>query len=144
MTDVNLYEDLGQGEIDVVNGDCVLSLDGLETAVFLSLYGGNDDDSGIQGDDSIQWWGNAEEPDATRIYRSETQFLLKALPAVPANLRRVEDAAARDLAWMTDTGLADAVIPQATIPAVNKIQLTVSVEIDDETFRFVFQSPPSS
>lgn len=145
MADVHLYESLGEGTIDIVNGDAVRSMDGgLETAVFLSLFGGNQDDSGLQGDDLKQWWANFSEPDPSRKYRSETQFLLRGLPAVPANLRRVEDAAARDLAWMLETKLADAVVAQATIPAINSIQLTVSVEVDDQEFRFVFQTPPSA
>lgn len=137
MTDVRLYADDGGGTIDVVNGDCVMSPDGLETAVFVSLFGGNEDDSGIQGDDLKQFWANHSEPDPQRAYRSETQFLLRSLPLVPANLRRVEDAATRDLAWMSES-VADAVVVQASIPAVNKIQIAVSVEIDDVEFRFVF------
>ena len=81
------------------NGQIVLC-DGKYAAVYLSLYGGNDDDSGLDGDAHRQWWGNMDETDPARTYRSETQHALKAAPLIPANLGQFEDAAKRDLAWM--------------------------------------------
>jgi len=139
MTDVRFYNTEDGGAIDYVAGQAVMS-DGLEAAVYLSLFGGNEDDSGIQGDDSKQWWANVSEPDLSKRYRSETQFLLRSLPLTPSNLGRIEDAANRDLAWMLE-GLADSVTAQASIPNVNRLGLAISIEIDDDTFRFLFQQP---
>ena len=144
MPDVHLFEQDGQGEIDSEAGVVSLCADGgLETAVILSLFGGNPEDTGIQGDDKLQWWGNFSEPDPAKKYRSETGSLLRSLPAVPANLRRLEEAATRDLQWMLDGDIADAVVAQASIPAVNKLQLTIAIEIDNQIFKFVFQNPPA-
>lgn len=140
MTDVRIYQSDEGGAIDVVNGDCVLSTDGLESAAYLSLFGGNEDDSGIQGDDSKQWWANFAEPDPERIYRSETAFLLRSIPLVPSNLRRLEDAATRDLGWLEDS-IADAVIVEATMPGLNAVKLAVTIEIKSVAFKFVFLPP---
>lgn len=126
MTDVALRETNDGGEITVENG-LVLMSEGLETAVFLSLFGGNDDDAGDAASVRAQWWGNLDESEATRTYRSETQYLLKALPAVPSNLRRVEQAAARDLAWMLTADVAKSIDVAASIPSLNRIRLAVLI-----------------
>lgn len=125
MTDVLLQQSNDGGEITLQGGLLLLS-EGLETAVYLSLFGGNEDDPG-DVDSPLQWWGNLLEVEPERSYRSETQYLLKSLPAIPANLRRIEQAAARDLQWMLDTENAQSVTVEATIPALNRVQLDVTV-----------------
>ena len=136
MTDVRLYQTDNGGEIDFVAGRAVMD-DGLAASVYLSLFGGNDDDSGLEADEAFEWWGNKSEPDPARKYRSETQFLLNSLPLVPANLRAVEDAAGRDLAWMVDT-IASSVEVNASVPALNTFKLDVAIVIDDAKYDFVF------
>ncbi len=136
--DVRLYQKDGDGgEIDCVNGQIVLD-DGLETSVYLSWFGGNDDDSGLDADRPRQWWANTEERDATKRYRSELQYLLRTLPLVPSNLRRFEDAAVLDLAWMTDSGLASFVSVAASMPALNTVKLTAKIEIQGRIFEKAF------
>jgi phage gp46-like protein len=136
MTDVYLFSTPDGGEIDANNGRLTMS-DGLDTAVYLSLFGGNEDDSGSDGDARKQWWGNLSETDPPRQYRSETQHLLKSLPLIPASLRRIEDAAKRDLAWMVPSP-ARAVDARATIPALNTVRLELAVDIDGTVFSFTF------
>jgi phage gp46-like protein len=133
MTDVLLRQTDDDGDIEFVNGQAVMS-NGLETAAYLSLFGGNDDDSG--GDDTkhLQYWGNLSERDPAKQYRSETQYLLRSIPLVPSNLRRIQDAANRDLAWMTSTGLASAVLVAVSMPALNTVKLDVSIEVDGKLF----------
>lgn len=125
MTDVLLRQTNDGGDVTIQGGLLLLS-EGLETAVYLSLFGGNEDDP-AETDTSLQWWGNVLETEPELAYRSETQFLIKSLPAIPANLRRVEQAAARDLKWLTDTGNAQSVTAEATIPAVNRIALALVI-----------------
>ena len=137
--DVRIYQTNEGGEIQYVNGQPTMA-DGLESAVFLSLFGGNRDDAGGDATRDRSWWANADEPDQSRVYRSETQNLLRSIPAVPANLTRIEDAANRDLAWMLDS-VADAVVAQATIPKLNAVTITVSIEIDGQKFPFTFGAP---
>lgn len=145
MTDVRIYQTDDGGEIDYVNGQAVMS-DGLESAVYLSLFGGNEQDSGLSADDSLQWWGNFTEALAERRYRSETQGLLRSIPPIPANLRRVEDAVGADLAWMLDTKLATFVGAVASMPAINTVKIDIRVQIDGTVFPFEFTEPwsPSS
>jgi phage gp46-like protein len=143
MTDVLIRQTDDGGEISFFNGEPVTS-DGLDQAVYLSLFGGNQDDSGSDGDKPNQWWGNWDEPDPTRQYRSATQNLVESIPAVPANLKRVEDAASGDLAWFTETGLATGFRVRATMPGINRIALEVFVEIDGRVNEFRFTQPWSN
>jgi phage gp46-like protein len=126
MTDVLLRQTNDGGEITVENG-LTLMADGLETAAYLSLYGGNLEDAGDNASKPVQWWGNLDETEPESVYRSETQHLMRALAAVPANLRRFEQAALRDLAWFVDTGVALSVDVSARIPALNRVKLDVTI-----------------
>lgn len=125
MTDVLLRQTNDDGDIEVEAGLFRMS-EGLETASYLSMFGGNEDDPG--DDDSDQnWWGNIDETEPDRQYRSETQYLLKSLPAIPANLKRIEQAAARDHAWMVPAGVAQSVTPTARIPELNRVVVDVEI-----------------
>lgn len=132
--DVLLFQTDNDGDISVESGLVAMS-GGLETAAYLSLFGGNEDDDG-SADNPASWWGNLDETQPEREYHSETQHLLQALPATAANLRTVEDAARRDLAWMVSVGAATKIDVVATIPALNRIKLTIDVD-GDTTLEFV-------
>jgi phage gp46-like protein len=140
MTDVLLRQTDDGGEISYVNGAAIMS-DGLESAVYLSLFGGNIDDGGLTEDDARSWWGNAIEPLEERRYRSQTQGVLRSMPAIPANLQRVDDAVGADLAWMLDTKLATFVGSASTMPAINTVKISIRVEIDGKIFPFEFTEP---
>lgn len=137
MADPLLTHTADGGTITFVNGVLTMS-DGLRNAVYLSLFGGNEDDSGLSGDDLLQWWGNLGEADPALRYRSETQYLLRSIPAIPANMRRIDEAAERDLAWMVVFGVATLVSAQATIPALNTVRLAVKVEVNGRVYDFDF------
>ena len=111
---------------------------GLETAAYLSLFGGNEDDDGSD-DNALTWWGNLDEVDPVRQYRSETQNLLQSIPATTGNLRRIEDAANRDLAWFVEQNVASSVTVEATIPGINRVKITVKIEANgvESSFDFV-------
>jgi len=136
MSDALFYCTPDGGEIVMENGQLVLC-DGKYAAVYLSLFGGNDDDSGLDGDARAQWWGNMDETDPAKTYRSETQFSLKSAPLIPANLGTFEDAAGRDLAWMSET-IIDAATIEATMPKVDKVDLEIEATIDSERIPFDF------
>jgi phage gp46-like protein len=134
--DVKLFQTEDGGEITVVDGIVEMS-GGLETAAYLSLFGGNEDDDGRE-DSPTTWWGNLDETDPAREYRSETQHLLQAIPATSNNLRRIEDAAKRDLAWFIDSNAASAINVEASIPGVNWVTITVDIIAigEESTFEF--------
>lgn len=131
--DVLLYQTNDDGDISVTGGLIEMS-GGLQTAAYLSLFGGNEDDDGLP-DNPKTWWGNTLENEKSRTYIAETQHLLETLPITSANLLRVEDAAKRDLAWFKDEGVATVVTVSASILGLNMIKLTIS--IDQERFEFV-------
>ena len=135
--DILLFQTVDDGDINVSGGLVEMS-GGLDTAAYLSLFGGNEDDDGRKNS-SETWWANLNETETTRRYRSETQNLLQAIPAVPANLRRIEDAVRRDLAWMLNTNTASSVAVAATMPGLNKVAIAVTIEAigEESSFEFV-------
>lgn len=139
MSDVRLYQTDDGGEITIEGGRFMLD-HSPETAAYLSLFGGNEEDAGTTATESLQWWGNLLEQDRARHLRSETQYLLRSLPAVTANLRRIEDAAGRDLAWMT-TALGAGITVAASMPAVRTVQLDIAITIDATTTELRFVEP---
>lgn len=127
MTDVLLEQSDDGGEL-TIEGGLVELTDDLRTAVYLSLFGGNEDDDSL--DNSAQWWGNLDETDPAARYRSRTEYLLQSLPPSSANLLLLEDAVRTDLQWLLDTGAATAVDAAASIPALNKLSLIVIINGD--------------
>lgn len=131
VSDVRLFHTPDGGDIEITGGLVTMS-DGLETAVYLSLFGGNERDSGLQSDDSLQWWGNLDERDEDKKYRSETQALLRSLDPTPANLRRIEDAVARDLDWLKRE-IASRLEVSVSIPRLRAISIDVAVTLKSGT-----------
>lgn len=125
------------GELVLLNGQ-VKQDTGLEGAVYLSLFGGNDQDSGEIPNDRKQWWGNLTEDDAERRYRSRTQFLMNAEPLTTGSLQRIRDAVIADLAWMTSS-LASSVEISLSIPRVNWLGVSIQAVIKDTAITAYFE-----
>lgn len=104
----------------------------LVTAVFLSLFGGNQEDSGADGDKPKEWWGNKLATSEEEKLRSETQSLLAKLPVTTGNLRRFQDAAQRDLGWMVTAAVATAVAVRVVIPKANSLRYDIAIEVNGE------------
>lgn len=134
--DVKLIQTNDDGDILVADG-VVEMTSGFETAAYLALFGGNEQDDGLEGN-PFGWWGNIGENVAARKYVSETQNLLQSLPLTTGNLKRIEDAAGRDLSFFLSQGIASSVTIAATIPAVNTVRLSVSIIADGEESEFSF------
>jgi len=124
--DVNLFQTDDGGEILITDGVADMT-GGFGPAVYLSLFGGNEDDNGQTGNPQI-WWGSLDDTDPAFQYRSETQHILQSLPATSGNMRRLEDAARRDLEWFLTKKIASSVTVLASIPALNRARLVVSIE----------------
>lgn len=134
--DVKLFQTDDGGEILVAAG--LIEMEGgLGTAVYLSLFGGNEIDPG--GDATTEtWWANLAEADPDFQYRSETQYLLRALPVSPQNLKRIEDAVIRDLSWMITKGAASSVEASASVKGLNTIEIEVTILAEGRESEFVF------
>lgn len=89
---------LESGDIEVMNS--IITEDNtLESAVFLSLYGGNLRDSSRPSDDNIQWWGNTvAEPEEQ--YRSKFQWTVDNIAITTGTLTQIGQAVRHDLAWI--------------------------------------------
>lgn len=133
MTDVLIRQLPDGGEISCTAGQILLD-DGVETAVYLSLWGGNEDDSGDDVDKPREWWANKNESAHEKKFRSRTQALLRSIPATSGNLRLIEDAVAQDLAWMLETKLATGLTASVRIPQLNWVQIDVKVEVQGKAY----------
>ena len=136
MSDVLLFQTDDGGDITVERGVVELS-NGLESTVYLSLFGGNEDDDGTPNSPE-SWWGNIGEDQIDRTYRSETQHLLRSLPATSGNLRRIEEAVNRDLAWLIAAGVASSVSGVASVIGLNRVKIIIDVEAIGLASRFKF------
>ncbi len=128
--DVHLCQTDNDGDITVVDG-IIEMRDGIETTVYLALFGGNNNDS---GGTSRQWWGNLSENEPAKRYTSETQYLLETIPPISSNRQRIEDAIRRDLQFLLTEGIATTIEVSATLPSINNI--LIDVQIDDERLSF--------
>ena len=135
--DVLLYQTTDNGEMNVELGVTEMT-GGFQTAIYLSLYGGNDDDSGTEADDSKQYWQNLIETIPARKLRSETQFILQSLPATSGNLKMVEAAALKDLDWLSDS--ASNIEARATIPRLNWVDIFITFEADGKREQFKYSA----
>lgn len=136
MPDVKIYQEPDGGNVTIENGITELD-DGLASAAYLSMFGGNEDDTG-QADDPNEWWGNLLEDDTARMYRGETETVLRNLPSIPASLRKVEEAMRRDLAWFLSSNIASSVTAEASIPGVDKVRLVVTIEANGNESQFEY------
>lgn len=123
MTDVFQFQTLEDGDIT----DLFETTEGQETAVYLSLFGGNEDDDGTP-DSPASWWANADMDDPDEQQISRLQNLLSGLPATSGNLKRLNDAALADLAWLEGVSVS------SSIPRLNWVKIVVTIE--NETFTF--------
>ena len=134
--DVKLYQTLDSGEIDIVGG--IVAMDtGMATAVYLSLFGGNRDDPG-ESDQKKTWWGNVEEPDIDKQYRSKTQYLLQSIPVTSFNLLRIKAAAENDIDWLKKQNGVDSIDVSVTIPGLNRIKIVVLIIVNGEYYEYAF------
>lgn len=124
--DVLLQHTNDGGEIDF-EADMVLFSGGLETACYISMFGGNEQDNGSQNSPQT-WWGNTLEADPDYKIRALTAHLLRSIPAVPYNLGRIKNAVKSDLGWLRTTGAASSLEVSVRIPELNKIEIAVEIQ----------------
>jgi len=96
--DVLIYQTADNGEI-TVDGGLVAMTNGFDSAVYLSMFGGNEDDNGLAGNE-LTWWGNVGIKDSEQRMASQTQNILRGLPVSSSSLAAVKNAIQNDLAWM--------------------------------------------
>lgn len=127
--DVYVFQTLDDGNINVEFG-VVQMIGGIENYVYLALFGGNENN---------EFWGNGLETLETRKLISETQKILVGLPATTSNLLSVEDAVNTDLEEMVSSGIASSIEVFATIPALNRVQIDITIEAEGESINLTFE-----
>ena len=133
--DVLLTHGPNQGTITVEDGITKMT-GGWETAIYLSLFGGNIDDDGTTATLSKTYWQNHMENEPDRKLISKTQYLLRSLPLTSSNIQVIETAVLDDLSWMGPS--TSSIEASVRITGVNRIEITVTIETvgDKQSFTF--------
>jgi phage gp46-like protein len=124
--DLLLYETPDGGDVHVEDG--LFSCDrAYDTAVYLSLFGGNKEDSG-KVKNRKTWWGNTlRGVTESQKLVSRFQALISGLPMTTKNILAAEDAAKLDLGWMVDEKLADEIFIDGRAVSINRLKLKIQV-----------------
>ena len=116
--DVRLISTEDGGEIEIVSGQPLMD-QGLETAVYISIFSGPD------------WWGNAiSEPDEK--VESEIENLYSSTLSNKTRLD-AEEYVRKALAWMIRSGIAKKIEVSATLPAPGILGLDILITQPGDT-----------
>jgi len=124
--DLLLKNTLDGGDIELTDDDLFVSDQGFDTAIYLSLFGGNELDNGSDSTKPKTWWGNLTETDnPERKIISHTQFIITGLPATPANLNKLKEAIKADLQWMVNELIIDTLNITVTIATKSRVNIII-------------------
>ncbi|GHU66619.1 hypothetical protein FACS189447_07860 [Spirochaetia bacterium] len=130
--DALLFETVDGGELFIENG-LFISDKKFSSAVYLSLFGGNSDDSGKVKNNN-EWWGNKLEGIAeNEKLVSRFQNIIYGLPMTVKNIREAEAAAALDLKWFIIEKIADEINVNGRATGKNEFNLMVEIKKDTIT-----------
>lgn len=100
-----------------------------DSAVLLSLMGGNDEDLNRRPKET--WWGNlVEGTQENEWISSEFGAMVKGFPLTSGNLRKAKDACKRDLDWIINDADADEIDVELTAESAQRVKLDVEVTQD--------------
>jgi phage gp46-like protein len=130
--DALLYETVDGGELKIDDGIFVFDKQFL-TAVYLSLFGGNKDDSG-KIKNNKEWWGNM----LNGIYENEKlksrfQYIITGFPMTVKTIKEAETAALVDLEWFTKEKIADEINIYGQAAGKNRFNLNIEIKKDKRT-----------
>jgi phage gp46-like protein len=140
-----LLEDTPDGGDIRIENDLFASDRSFNTAVYLSLFGGNKDDKG-KVENNKTWWGNTLEGTAeNEKLVSRFQAIIFGLPMTTKNIQDAETAASLDLKWLIKEGAADKIIATGRAIGRNRFALTVQIRsggksIYENTFPLFWRS----
>jgi phage gp46-like protein len=119
-------ETVDGGELAIEDG-LFISDRQFSSAVYLSLFGGNQDDPG-KVENNKTWWGNYLDSTAKdEKMVSRFQAVITGFPMTVKNIREAETAAELDLQWFKDMKIADEIT--ATIKSTGKHEFNLTIEI---------------
>jgi phage gp46-like protein len=128
-----LLEDTPDGGEIRIENDLFVNDRSFNTAVYLSLFGGNQDDNGKVKNNKT-WWGNTLDgiSENEKIV-SRFQAIIFALPMTTKNIQAAETAAKIDLQWIVDEGIADKIIISGSAVSHNKFYLSVEIQLNGKS-----------
>lgn len=127
----------GCGELAVEDGlfkDCR----DFSTAVCLSLFGGNKDDT--KGLEKDTWWGNLI-PGTKKVERMKSEFsaAVDGTPLTSGNIRKAKEAAERDLSWIKSEADAETINVSVSAVDSHRVYLDTEIVMDGNTSENKFQ-----
>jgi phage gp46-like protein len=130
--DALLYETVDGGELKVDDGIFVSDKQ-FSTAVYLSLFGGNKDDSS-KIKNNKEWWGNM----LNGIYENEKlksrfQYIITGFPMTVKTIKEAEKAVFIDLEWFIKDKIADEINVYSQTAGKNRFNLNVEIKKDTRT-----------
>ena len=130
--DVLIFSTLDGADIDIENG-IVKMTEGFETAVYLSLLGGNAEDDGTLATKKKEWWGNKlESNNPEKKLTSRFNNIITGLPATPANLKKIDEAAKQDLSWFISEKIVDKLEIDSNLSNKNRLDIKIILWKDKE------------
>jgi phage gp46-like protein len=124
--DILLVETPDGGDFVMQDGFLVADTN-YSTPIYLSLFGGNKDDSGVIKTNKT-WWGNTlRNTKNNEKLISRFQYIIRSMPLTVKNIKNAEAAAVLDLAWMVEEGLADKVEASGSTAGKNRFHLEINL-----------------
>ena len=106
---------------------------GFESAIFLSLFGGNEEDDYSEATNKNQFWGNNLQNNESGKYRSRTLKFINGSVANAQNLQLLEQNILLDLNWFIEENIADTVDVNCYIPAFNELKIEIKLLRDKKS-----------
>jgi phage gp46-like protein len=129
--DLLLYDTPDGGELAIENG-LFVSDKQFSTSVYLSLFGGNKEDSG-KVKNKEEWWGNLLDISESEKLKSRFQYIITGFPMTVKNIKEAETAAQLDLQWFVKEKIADEIFIYGKAVAKNQLSLTIEIMKDTRT-----------
>jgi phage gp46-like protein len=126
--DLLLYDTPDGGEVALESG-LFVSDKQFSTAVYLSLFGGNEEDPG-KVKNNQEWWGNLLDVSESEKLKSRFQYIVSGLPMTVKNIKEAETAAQLDLQWFISEKIADEIYIYGQATGKNRFNLTVEIMKD--------------
>jgi phage gp46-like protein len=123
-----LLLDTPDGGDAVIREGLFVSDRSFDTAVYLSLFGGNKSDSGKVKNNKT-WWGNTlNGVMENEKLISRFQAIIAGLPMTAKNIEAAETAAKLDLKWIKDEGIAEKINVSGRAISREKFDLYVDIQ----------------
>ncbi|MCL2093826.1 MAG: hypothetical protein FWH12_06490 [Treponema sp.] len=124
--DLLLFDTVDGGDVAIADG-FFISDRALDTAVYLSLFGGNKEDNG-KVKNRKTWWGNTlRGVSENQKLVSRFQAIIFGLPMTTKNILDAEEAARLDLEWLISEKLADEIVADGRAVSNKRFDLKIQI-----------------